>query len=38
MFIINKIKKVLNGNKLEGLIEINPVVADSILERKEDVR
>ena len=38
IFIINKIKKVLNGNKLKGLIEINPVVANSILERKEDVR
>ena len=38
IFIINKIKKVLNGNKLKGSIEINPVVANSILERKEDVR
>ena len=37
MFIINKIKRVLNGNKLKGSIEINPVVANSILERKEDV-
>jgi hypothetical protein len=38
MFIINKIKKVLTSNKLDLLIEINPVVANSILERKEDVR
>jgi hypothetical protein len=38
IFIINKIKKVLTSNKLDLLIGINPVVANSILERKEDVR
>ena len=37
MFIINKIKKVLTSDKLDSLIEINPVVASSILERKQDV-
>jgi len=37
MFIINKIKKVLTSDKLDSLIEINPVVANSILERKQNV-
>ena len=37
MFIINKIKRVLTNDKLDSSIEINPVVANSILERKQDV-
>ena len=38
IFIINKIKKVLTSKQLDNSIEINLVVANSILERKEDVR
>ena len=38
IFIINKIKKILISKQLDSSIKINPVVADSILERKEDVR
>ena len=38
IFIINKIKKVLTSKQLDNSIEINPIVANSILERKEDVR
>jgi len=38
IFIINKIKKVLTSKQFDSSIEINPVVANSILERKEDVR
>ena len=38
IFIIKKIKKVLTSKQLDNSIEINPVVANSILERKEDVR
>ena len=38
IFIINKIKKILTSKQLDNSIEINPVVANSILERKEDVR
>jgi len=36
-FIFNKIKKVLTSNTLDSLVEINPIVANSILERKQNV-
>jgi hypothetical protein len=39
IFIINKIKKVLTSNTIRFIqLGINPVVANSILERKENVR